>query len=441
MKFLFALPALFLPVLAAAAPFGHLENVSTQPMVFLADKLVKKQPITYCLQKGDFETISAPLSDLTRQTQAALNEWTRGVALHIEAAGRRKEFADIIPLLKSAQFTEVPCDLSNHPAAGVFFLARKNAQEADITILVSNNYCEGHFHKTSSFYTEQMSPAKPFICLQTHYASIPNDNENLSQAGLSAEQKNILTDAPKILSRVASGAYAADDQRRLWILNRLYSYDGPTYLAAVTHEMGHAFGLADEYTGFGVDPLYKTATPVSGIMKRLYDPLGCSEVDGMITLLDRYTHTSRTFTSFCGDGVTFVSGVQTVLKNTPTKLRVRPGLVERWSLTPASSTAKAMLYESVRQADALDEPTRTAAVALGVSDEIYSRGAVLPGNIRQGAWLIIARHGKKYKAAQVQYNASGRVAQVRRIQVKPTQAAQYFAEIKAAEKSPLSVDK
>ena len=230
MKFLFALPALFLPVLAAAAPFGHLENVSTQPMVFLADKLVKKQPITYCLQKGDFETISAPLSDLIRQTQAALNEWTRGVALHIEAAGRSKEFADIIPLLKSAQFTEVPCDLSNHPAAGVFFLARKNAQEADITILVSNNYCEGHFHKTSSFYTEQMSPAKPFICLQTHYASIPNDNENLSQAGLSAEQKNILTDAPKILSRVASGAYAEDDQRRLWILNRLYSYDGPTYL-------------------------------------------------------------------------------------------------------------------------------------------------------------------------------------------------------------------
>ena len=240
---------------------------------------------------------------------------------------------------------------------------------------------------------------------------------------------------------MASGAYAEDDQRRLWILNRLYSYDGPTYLAAVTHEMGHAFGLADEYTGSGVDPLYKTATPVSGIMKRLYDPLGCSEVDGMITLLDRYTHTPRTFTSFCGKDVTFASGVQTVLKNTPTKLRVRPGLVERWSLTPASPTAKAMLYESVRQADALDEPTRTAAVSLGAADEIYSRGAVSPGNIRQGAWLIIARHGKKYKAAQVQYNASGRVAQVRRIQVKPTQAAQYFAEIKAAEKSPLSVDK
>lgn len=136
-----------------------------------------------------------------------------------------------------------------------------------------------------------------------------------------------------------------------------------------------------------------------------------------------------------------MSGVQKVLKNIPTKLRVRPGLVERWSLTPVSPTAKTMLYESVRQADALDETTRTAAVSLGAADEIYSRGAVLPGNLRQGAWLIIARHGKKYKAAQVQYNASGRVAQVRRVQVKPTQAAQYFAKIKAAEKSPLSVDK
>lgn len=89
--------------------------------------------------------------------------------------------------------------------------------------------------------------------------------------------------------------------------------------------------------------------------------------------------------------------MQKVLKNTPTKLRVRPGVVERWSLTPVSPTAKTMLYESVRQADSLDDPTRTAAVSLGAADEIYSRGAVLPGNIWQGAWLIIARHGKNTK--------------------------------------------
>lgn len=441
MKLLCAISFLFASAVAVAAPFGQLENISTQRAVFLADKLVQKQPITYCVQKGDFETVTAPLADLTLQTQAALNEWTRGVALHIEAAGRSKEFADIISLLKGAKFTEVPCDLSKHPAAKAFFLARKNAQEADITVLASSAYCEGHFHRTSSFYTEQMSPAKPFICLQTRYASIPSDKENLSQTGLSDEQKDILTNAKKVLSRTTAPDYSADDQRRLWVLNRLYSYDGPTYLAAVTHEMGHAFGLADEYTGLSVDPLYKTAAPVSGIMKRLYDPLGCSEVDGMITLLDRYTHTPRTFTSFCGDGVTFVSGVQKVAKNTPTKLRVRPGVLERWSLTPSSPTTKAMLYESVRQADALDDHTRTAAASLGTADEIYSRGFMKAGEIRHGSWLFIARQGKKYKAARVQYNASGRVAQVRLVQVTPTQAAKYFAEMKTAENASLSVDK
>ena len=441
MKFLCALSFLFASAVAAAAPFGHLENVSTQRAVFLADKLVQKQPITYCVQKGDFETVTASLADLTLQTKAALNEWTRGVALHIEAAGRSKEFAGLLPLLKGAKFTEVPCDLSKHPAAGAFFLARKNAQEADITVLASAAYCEGHFHRTSSFYTEQMPPAKPFICLQTRYASIPSDKENLSQTGLSDEQKDILANAQKVLSRTTAPDYSSDDQRRLWILNRLYSYDGPTYLAAVTHEMGHAFGLADEYTGLSVDPLYKTAEPVSGIMKRLYDPLGCSEVDGMITLLDRYTHTARTFTSFCGNGVTFVSGVQQVAENTPTKLRVRPGVLERWSITPASPTTKAMLYESVRQADALDDDTQTAAASLGTADEIYSRGIVKAGGIRQGSWLFIARHGKQYRAARVQYNASGRVAQVRLVQLTATQAAKYFAEMKTAEKSPLSVDK
>lgn len=441
MKSLFALPFLFFSALAAAAPFGHLENVSTQPAVFLADKLAHKQPITYCVQRGEFETVTAPLADLTLQTQAALNEWTRGVALHIEAAGRSKEFADLLPLLKGAQFTEVVCDLSKHPAAGAFFLARKNAQEADITVLASSAYCEGHFHRTSSFYTEQMPPAKPFICLQTRYASIPSDKENLSQTGLSDEQKDVLANAKKVLSRTTAPDYSSDDQRRLWLLNRLYSYDGPTYLATVTHEMGHAFGLADEYTGLSADPLYKTAAPVPGIMKRLYDPLGCSEVDGMITLLDRYTHTARTFASFCGDGVTFVSGVQKVAKNTPTKLRVRPGVLERWSLTPASPTTKALLYESVHQAEALDDDALTAAASLGAADEIYSRGTVLPSGVRQGSWLIVARQGKKYKAAQVQYNASGRVAQVRVVPVKPAQAAKYFAEMQNAEKSPLSVDK
>ena len=106
-----------------------------------------------------------------------------------------------------------------------------------------------------------------------------------------------------------------------------------------------------------------------------------------------------------------------------------------------SPTTKTMLYESVRQADALDDDTRTAAASLGEADEIYSRGIVKAGEIRQGSWLMVARHGKQYRAARVQYNASGRVAQVRPIKITRAQAAKYFAEMKAAENSPLSVDK
>lgn len=75
----------------------------------------------------------------------------------------------------------------------------------------------------------------------------------------------------------------------------------------MVHELGHAFGLGDEYLEDRPHN-YASATPGQGIMSRIYSPISCDELDGMITLLDRFSGKQRSFASFCAPTVVLESG-------------------------------------------------------------------------------------------------------------------------------------
>lgn len=76
------------------------------------------------------------------------------------------------------------------------------------------------------------------------------------------------------------------------------------------HELGHAFGLGDEYRPDTRPNEYSSQQAGQGIMQRLYNRISCDEINGMITLLDRLNQQERTFRSFCPNRSIIVNGTE-----------------------------------------------------------------------------------------------------------------------------------
>lgn len=438
MRIFFILSALCVSALAWAAPFGHLENVAVKPSLFLADKLAKQQPITYCVELGAKEVLDISRPEAALYTRAALKEWTYGIALQIETAGRGKEFAAVIPLLKNARFQQVACNLSAHPAGADYFAPSGAPRQADISILISKNYCETYFRKSTAFYMEDYKSAAPFICVMPRYAGLLQDTDRIAVHILNAEQKAVLAKRLPLLNRIAQEPYTPADQRHLWQLNRLYSYDGPTYFAAITHELGHAFGLADEYTANNLDPLHQTSTPGQGIMRRLYDPIGCAETDGMLTLLGRYGKGPRAFSGFCPNSAFYTDGVEQVAQITPVKRRLSKGVQTLWSLTPNTPKERTLLYESWGPVAAMRGDLQMEW-NFPPNAQVYVRGFSAQDGTKQGTWLIVYRQGNAYRAVRAVYQA-GKVVRVQEQPVSAAQAEGYFARRQETARLPVLTD-
>ena len=129
----------------------------------------------------------------------------------------------------------------------------------------------------------------------------------LFSCGKRSSKKPVDFTSQPYFTQAAAGSYQQETQTKLWQLNRLYEYDTPTYFSIMVHELGHAFGLGDEYLEDRPHN-YASATPGQGIMSRIYSPISCDELDGMITLLDRFSGKQRSFASFCAPTVVLESG-------------------------------------------------------------------------------------------------------------------------------------
>lgn len=89
---------------------------------------------------------------------------------------------------------------------------------------------------------------------------------------------------------------------------------GQLFASTLLHEMGHYFGLADQYKFANASKRYKTKETRPSIMRN-ENALTCDDADGIITLMDRFYNKPRTFLSICGDGVKFVNGME-IIKET-----------------------------------------------------------------------------------------------------------------------------
>ena len=86
------------------------------------------------------------------------------------------------------------------------------------------------------------------------------------------------------------------------------------YVEILTHELGHAFGLADQYSGaiYRGSFIYNSKVLRPSIMNNSKN-VTCDDVDGFITSIDRLKGTSREFYSLCKDGL-FIQNGQGVIK-------------------------------------------------------------------------------------------------------------------------------
>ena len=83
----------------------------------------------------------------------------------------------------------------------------------------------------------------------------------------------------------------------------------------MTHELGHAFGLADQYSGqrYKGSFLYNSKVTRPSIMEHS-EEITCDDIDGFITSIDRFLGKNREeFESFCSDGI-FIKDGKSVIK-------------------------------------------------------------------------------------------------------------------------------
>ena len=101
------------------------------------------------------------------------------------------------------------------------------------------------------------------------------------------------------------------------IVDRLNDND---YIQTVSHELGHAFGLADQYSGATIKSsfLYSSKIRRPSIMNKS-QYITCDDADGLITVIDRLKNNDkhREFHSLCKDGIFIKDGQRITKQNKP----------------------------------------------------------------------------------------------------------------------------
>lgn len=424
-----ALFAIFTTAICSATPYGQTDFfINQKKEETLAYKILENKEITYCAALPTDENIDK--QQLQAHIAAALKEWTYGITLRINQAGRSEEFKDLTGVLSTAKFKYLSqCNLSEHKDFMQMYPQYLSYPEtADITVILSTAYCRDFFNKRTPFYSFSFGDTKPFICLFGDEINISAGKT--SPSAFTEEEKALVSSGANTVKKAAFMSYSQEDQEALWKTVRLsfYDEDRNPYFAVITHEIGHAFGLNDQYTAEGENPLYSSIYRGDNIMTHSYEPIGCDDIDSLITIMDTQSGSKRTFKSFCNPTVVIKNGIQVVQSETPKLFRQTQAGFELSSLTSASPETATYKQDIVAINAPLDNDMRARLSALGIKQSemqniktvtLHLSGLMKHNGQKIGKWIADIEMADKNFSAYTIYNNKGAIEQtIRRTNAK-----------------------
>ncbi|MDR1684538.1 MAG: hypothetical protein LBR90_03655 [Elusimicrobiota bacterium] len=240
----------------------------------------KTPRVCYHLTRG----LGLSEEDFISQIGYAFREWTLNLGDAIHKAGRAEEFKDFIsasriyPIIARADWEFIETQQEEYARKQIHSRDTRGSY-CDLVLIYDPLYC-GNLN-LGSYYVE--TPA-PTICLNV-----------LGKENFSDDYK---TSDDLLFKRDAINHSL---QKKEYFESSIGSF---------MHEMGHAFGLGDQYKEglWSADKAYSTKMPRPGIMACDSLTITCDDMDGAVSLFYRAKKRDKTFKSFCNDGLIIKNG-------------------------------------------------------------------------------------------------------------------------------------
>jgi len=290
---------------------------------YLIYKVVNKEPVNICLYIGDEEQKKMSYKDFGAQVAFVLDAWTVDIANMIKkiSPDMEKNFNDFIQgasITKNINLADyytdtVSMDLFGGDESDWRFIIPydMDGYPCDLVVIYDYRLCE-YKDTGQSYFSSQPFPK---ICLNTN-AYTKNDSD------------------------VVGNKFMAD-RKAAWAYLSKSGIQQKSSASTLLHEMGHAFGLGDQYDAglWNNDVLYSTIKPRKSVMRCDSSVFTCDDIDGMVSLFYRVKKQSITFKSFCKDGLIIKDGMPVLVKP---EEKIVPnhddsGIAKVYTITPDSA--------------------------------------------------------------------------------------------------------
>lgn len=325
--FLFALLSFLFVCPAQARPTTPIFTYRNNPQAFLTQKLVNNEPITYCIYLGKSARNITNLQDFEDTLKLSIKLWMINTAQFIRLSGQEKELAPILDVLeKEPNLQMLPeCNFSVYAKGNLkdldFPPSGKKVPVADLSVFVEDRFF-AHMHGMETIEPFFSAVPAPHIVLPAQYFNV-----NPADESLLGDKARKFVSLRKQLLQTPNYDLKQIQPLFMQMAKLLYGlrYHRKSILYALQHELGHAFGLADQRPSADHgDLLLGTVQPRSGIMDNFTTYLSCDDADGIVILLQQTMNLKHLrFTSFCQDGIAFAGGAEAL--SAPKKRVIRAG--------------------------------------------------------------------------------------------------------------------
>lgn len=309
-----------------AMPYAQLYTYPTNKPSFLAPKLAGNSPITYCVYIGEAVQQKISVEDMDHFIHLAFKLWTAYPANAIRQSGRSEELAVELEILeRDPNLQRLPvCDFSAFPKEKrdklPLALRHAGVPRADLSFFVD----DALFAET----TERGIVSPYFTFRPIPHIVIPERKTEALMPTVALQRENKEDGMVQLfkLQKEFIATPNADAEKVKILLEKMEDLNGKLRMMyslphLLTHEIGHAIGLADQtVSADNEDLIYGSIRPRRSIMDNGTTFLTCDDADGIVLMLGREKGARHEdYASLCPKDSTHYSDGKEVFTGTRTR--------------------------------------------------------------------------------------------------------------------------